>query len=93
MFKDNGCGDEAGAGSPPTSGDDDDAAMVSYTPEDKLVGIEKPKKDVLDLLQPQSEEQLKVVSIVGPRGLGKTDLARVVYKSQPRQQVQLPSLG
>ncbi|TVU23404.1 hypothetical protein EJB05_25767, partial [Eragrostis curvula] len=66
------------------------AGGYTYTPEKSLVGIEKPKEVILQLLKKQeaSEDQAggqdavqrpKVISIVGCPGVGKTALARVVY--------------
>jgi disease resistance protein RPM1 len=64
---------------------DCDCGGGGYVPECELVGIEDPKKEVRDLLllhrQEEPRPRLKVVSIVGPRGLGKTALAWAVYDS------------
>lgn len=49
-----------------------------YTREEDLVGIAKAKTDVLELLS-AAEQQLRVISILGVRGVGKTALARAVY--------------
>ncbi|CAL5066159.1 unnamed protein product [Urochloa decumbens] len=51
------------------------------TAEAYLVGIEKRKEELLDLLVPLStnQPQLRVVSIVGCIGVGKTALARAIY--------------
>ncbi|KAM0912107.1 hypothetical protein ACQ4PT_013054 [Festuca glaucescens] len=53
--------------------------FTSYTPEAELVGITKPKAELLELLLGEVEKPRRVVSILGPRGIGKTTLARVVY--------------
>jgi putative protein kinase ArgK-like GTPase of G3E family len=43
-----------------------------------LVGIDGPREDIVSLLM-DSQQKLKVVSIVGFGGLGKTTLAKQVY--------------
>jgi len=51
-----------------------------YVEADKLVGIDGPMQNLMDwLMKDDSTRQLKVVSIVGFGGLGKTTLANQVY--------------
>ncbi|XP_066337544.1 disease resistance protein RGA4-like [Miscanthus floridulus] len=52
----------------------------------ELQGIEVPKREILELLSPSPAEgqQLRVVSIVGCHGVGKTALARAVYEDRRR---------
>lgn len=66
-------------------------ASLPYIPEDELVGIEEPKQELLKLLEAGAVEgegkpapaRLQVISILGCRGIGKTTLAKLVFKSQP----------
>uniref|UniRef100_A0ACD5WQ80 Uncharacterized protein n=1 Tax=Avena sativa TaxID=4498 RepID=A0ACD5WQ80_AVESA len=52
-----------------------------YVEVGKLVGIEGPKKDIIDWFKNEgSSTQLRVVSIVGPGGLGKTTLGNAVFQ-------------
>ncbi|XP_059650140.1 putative disease resistance RPP13-like protein 3 [Cornus florida] len=53
-----------------------DALLVK---EAELVGIDKRKKELIGLLVNQTEDRLKVVSVVGMGGLGKTTLVKKVY--------------
>ncbi|KAF6986670.1 hypothetical protein CFC21_004396 [Triticum aestivum] len=50
-----------------------------YTKAAGLVGTDGPKKELVNLLTSTAEKELKVVSIVGFGGLGKTTLAKQVY--------------
>ncbi|TVU43042.1 hypothetical protein EJB05_09477, partial [Eragrostis curvula] len=56
-----------------------------YEDIDRLVGIDGPKKHIIERLLNGSSDELKVVSIVGCGGLGKTTLANQVYHSIKRQ--------
>ncbi|XP_044958342.1 disease resistance protein RGA4-like [Hordeum vulgare subsp. vulgare] len=57
---------------------DTSSNSTSYTPEAELVGITKPKEVLLKLLW-EKERPRRVISILGPRGIGKTTLARAIY--------------
>ncbi|KAJ1264883.1 hypothetical protein BS78_08G036000 [Paspalum vaginatum] len=46
----------------------------------KLVGMEDSKAKLTELLTMEAEEHLKVVSIVGPAGVGKTTLAKEIFR-------------
>ncbi|XP_075498827.1 putative disease resistance protein At1g50180 [Primulina tabacum] len=46
--------------------------------EAEVVGIEKPKKQLLDWLM-ESDDGLKAISVVGMGGLGKTTLVKKIY--------------
>ncbi|XP_073155802.1 disease resistance protein RPM1-like [Henckelia pumila] len=47
--------------------------------EAEVVGIEKPKKQLLDWLMQSDDDGLKVISVVGMGGLGKTTLVKKIY--------------
>ncbi|XP_066356568.1 disease resistance protein RGA5-like [Miscanthus floridulus] len=52
-----------------------------YVEAEKLVGIDGPMQNLMDwLMKDDSTQQLRVVSIVGFGGLGKTTLANQVYR-------------
>ncbi|PNT62409.1 hypothetical protein BRADI_4g02825v3, partial [Brachypodium distachyon] len=72
----------------PTSGSTncaiDPRLPAFYVEVDKLVGIDAPKKWLTEELK-SSSTQLKVVSIVGSGGLGKTTLANQVYQDIKNQ--------
>ncbi|KAL6654667.1 hypothetical protein ACP70R_008132 [Stipagrostis hirtigluma subsp. patula] len=68
----------------PKSGQSERSAC--YHREEDLVGIDKSKRELLELLSPSPYEgqhadghQPRVISIVGCRGVGKTALARAVH--------------
>lgn len=49
-----------------------------YSDEANLVGVDGPREDIIKLLT-DADQQLKVLSIVGFGGIGKTTLAKEVY--------------
>jgi len=52
-----------------------------YVEAERLVGIDSPREEIIEWLKNDSYgQQLKVVSIVGFGGLGKTTLANQVYQ-------------
>ncbi|VAI52044.1 unnamed protein product [Triticum turgidum subsp. durum] len=66
----------------------DPRALAIFEHASKLVGIDKPKAEIIKLLteedvrasEQQQQQQLKIVSIVGSGGMGKTTLANQVYQ-------------
>ncbi|CDP12941.1 unnamed protein product [Coffea canephora] len=55
----------------------DDALLVE---EAKLVGIDQPKQHLISKLLERHDHQLKVISVVGMAGLGKTTLVKKVHE-------------
>ncbi|XP_027157394.1 disease resistance protein RPM1-like [Coffea eugenioides] len=55
----------------------DDALLVE---EAKLVGIDQPKQHLISKLLEADDHQLKVISVVGMAGLGKTTLVKKVHE-------------
>ncbi|KAF7092327.1 hypothetical protein CFC21_094822 [Triticum aestivum] len=62
----------------------DTRALVIFEHASKLTGIDEPKAEIIKLLTEHdrcsSTQQVKIVSIVGPGGMGKTTLANQVYQ-------------
>ncbi|KQJ98061.1 hypothetical protein BRADI_3g34722v3 [Brachypodium distachyon] len=63
----------------------DPRALAIFADASKLVGIDEPKREVIKLLTEEvgcqsTQQHLKIVSIVGFGGLGKTTLAYQVYQ-------------
>jgi len=66
----------------------DPRLQALYVDIDKLVGIDAPKKQIIELLSMEmngSSAKLKAVSIAGCGGLGKTTLAKLVYEDIKNQ--------
>ncbi|KAL6888184.1 hypothetical protein ACP4OV_009210 [Aristida adscensionis] len=55
-----------------------------YTKESQLIGIEEPRDELIRMLSvaegDESNKEMKIVSVVGFGGLGKTTLAKAVYE-------------
>lgn len=67
----------------------DPLLLALYEDKEKLVGIDHSTDEIIKLLSMEgegaSEQKLKLVSIVGPGGMGKTTLANAVYKKLEEQ--------
>ncbi|CAM0148817.1 unnamed protein product [Urochloa decumbens] len=68
-----------------TSTSVDPRISALYNEASSLVGIENPKEELIGMLMDERREKLRVVSIVGLRGLGKTTLAKKVYHEVEEQ--------
>ncbi|XP_066336705.1 disease resistance protein RGA5-like isoform X3 [Miscanthus floridulus] len=55
-------------------------APALYGDAANLVGIEASRIKLIEMLTGEAEQQLKVVSIVGPAGVGKTTLAKEIFR-------------
>ena len=63
----------------------DPRALAIFEHASKLVGIDQPKSEIIKLLTEEDgcatkQQQLKMLSIVGSGGMGKTTLANQVYQ-------------
>ncbi|XP_037480099.1 disease resistance protein RGA5-like isoform X2 [Triticum dicoccoides] len=69
----------------------DPRLLALYEDEAKLVGIDRSREEIIKLLSMEgegegaSEQKVRLVSIVGPPGMGKTTLANAVYQKLEEQ--------
>lgn len=67
----------------PTSLGENRPETSPFDPEPYVIGRDKEKKEIIEfLLNPDFEENLSVLPIVGFGGLGKTTLARLVFSDE-----------
>lgn len=75
----------------------DPRSLAIFVHASKLVGIDEPKAEIIKLLIEEDkhapmQQQPKIVSVVGPGGMGKTTIANQVYQelgpSYPCQEIQ-----
>ncbi|OQU80915.1 hypothetical protein SORBI_3007G208900 [Sorghum bicolor] len=57
----------------------DPRMLALYTETARLVGIDGPRDELIQLMMGEDDDQLKVISIVGFGGLGKTTLASEIF--------------
>lgn len=63
----------------------DPRLQAMYKENKDLIGIDKSREDVISMLSPshlgddRSNEKMKIVSVLGAGGLGKTTIAKAVY--------------
>ncbi|KAI0519480.1 hypothetical protein KFK09_006928 [Dendrobium nobile] len=57
----------------------DHELVTLFMHEAQLVGIEEPKKKLIKLLIEDKQSHIRVISVVGMGGLGKTTLSKMVY--------------
>ncbi|CAD6226310.1 unnamed protein product [Miscanthus lutarioriparius] len=60
----------------------DHSIFASYNKESQVVGREKEKIDLINLISKQDDQQPIVISVWGMGGLGKTTLVKEIYQRQ-----------
>ncbi|KAK3137780.1 hypothetical protein QOZ80_5BG0457150 [Eleusine coracana subsp. coracana] len=72
---------------PPVNTEIDPRVINLYKNEGELVGIEEARDQLIQMLMHQPEdESLKIISIIGCGGLGKTTLAKLVHDQLTKAQ-------